>query len=48
VPFVAIAQGRNRLDLAEIGLWRVAVALAAWVGIILLHPLAIGVGALPF
>jgi len=30
VPFLAIAQGRNRLSLAEIGWWRVAMALVLY------------------
>jgi uncharacterized membrane protein len=48
VPFAAIAAGRNRLVLAEIGLWRVAVALAAWIVLLLVHGLVLGVGAIPF
>lgn len=31
VPFAAIAAGRNRLDLAEIGVWRVAAGVLAYV-----------------
>ncbi len=45
VPFVAIAQSRNRLELTEIGLWRIAVALVAWVVLIALHPLLFHVAA---
>lgn len=30
VPFLAILQGRNRLELAEIGWWRVALALVLY------------------
>ena len=37
VPFAAIAAGRNRLQLAEIGAWRVALALAVYVALGLFH-----------
>lgn len=47
VPFVALAQGRARLDWGAIGLWRVALAIVAYVALILLHPLVIGRSALP-
>jgi uncharacterized membrane protein len=30
VPFLAIAQGRNRLSLAEIGWWRAAIGLVLY------------------
>jgi uncharacterized membrane protein len=45
VPFVAIAQGRNRFDAAEIGWRRPAIGLAAYAGLIALHPWLIGVRA---
>ena len=32
-PFAAIAQGRNRLVFAEIGVWRIALAVLAWFAI---------------
>ncbi len=48
VPFGAIVSGRNRLELGEIGLWRVAVALAAWIGLIAVHPVVFGARVLPF
>lgn len=48
VPFAAILAGRNRMDLPEIGLWRIAVALAAWVVLILVHGPVLGVTAIPF
>lgn len=38
VPFVAIAQGRNRLDLAEIGWLRPAAGLAAFFAVLAFHP----------
>ena len=47
VPFVAIAQGRQSLRLAEIGVWRVAIAVGIWATVLLLHPYVIGVRALP-
>lgn len=37
VPFAAIAQGRNRLVLGEIGWWRPALALILFAVVILLH-----------
>ncbi len=38
VPFVAIAQGRNRLDWREIGWLRPAAGLAAFLAVLLVHP----------
>ena len=38
VPFVAIAQGRNRIDWREIGWLRPAVGLAAFFVVLLFHP----------
>ena len=47
LPFAAIAQGRNRLVLGEIGLWRIAVAAVLYFGIVFyLHALA-GLPVLP-
>ncbi len=37
IPFVAIAQGRNRLDLREIGWKRPVIGLAAFAAFFLLH-----------
>jgi uncharacterized membrane protein len=45
IPFVAIAQGRNRFVFAEIGVWRIAIAILAWFGLIALHPLVYGAPA---
>lgn len=42
VPFVAIAQGRNRLDLGEIGVRKVAIGLALYVAFLALHPWLFG------
>lgn len=48
VPFAAIAAGRNRLDLREIGVGRLVGALLATAAVIAVHPYLIGVSALPF
>ena len=43
VPFVAIAQGRNRFVASEIG-WRTpAIGVAAWIVLLLVHPWLFGV-----
>jgi uncharacterized membrane protein len=47
VPFLAVAQGRNEVRLAEIGWWRVGLGAAVWLGLILIHPWLFGVTALP-
>jgi uncharacterized membrane protein len=46
-PFVAIAQGRQRLALGEIGLWRVAVALTLFAVFASLHSKLFGVSPFP-
>ena len=38
VPFVAIAQGRNRLDLHEIGWLRPAIGIAVFFAVLAFHP----------
>ena len=43
LPFAAIAQGRNRLVLSEIGWWRPSLAVVLWVALVALHPWAFGV-----
>lgn len=48
VPFVAIAAGRNHFAASEIGLWRAGLALLVAAAIVAVHPLLIGVSALPF
>jgi uncharacterized membrane protein len=40
VPFVAIAQGRNRVVWREIGWWRPWLSVVLWGALIALHPLA--------
>ena len=47
LPLAAAAAGRTRLDLAGIGWLTPVIAAAVYVALILLHPLVIGVGALP-
>lgn len=47
VPFVAIAGGRNRVVLAEIGLWRIALALALYAAVVAFHGRLFGVAILP-
>ena len=46
VPFAAIIDGRQKLIVGEIGLWRVALALALYVLFVWLHPLLFGVSLL--
>ncbi len=48
VPFVAIAQGRNRLVLREIGWLRPWLAIVLWGVLIALHPLAFEVNPARF
>ena len=43
IPFVAIAQGRNRMAWREIGWLRPAVGLALFFGVFYLHPYVFGV-----
>lgn len=47
VPFAAVVAGRQRLALGEIGLWRLALAIAIFVGVFLLHGRLFGVTPLP-
>lgn len=47
LPFGAIAAGRNRLVIAEYGWGRLGLALGLWILLILLHPLLLGVPAVP-
>ncbi len=46
LPFVAILERRQKLVAGEIGLWRVALALAAYVVLFWLHPWLFGVSPL--
>jgi uncharacterized membrane protein len=47
VPFAAIAAGRNRFDVGEIGLWRVALGLAVYALLLGGHQPIIGVSPFP-
>lgn len=46
LPFAAILTGRQKLALGEIGLWRLALAVAVWAGLLWAHPLLFGVAPL--
>jgi uncharacterized membrane protein len=48
VPFWAIATGRQRLELGEIGRWRPLVGVALYALSIVAHPYLFGVPAAPF
>lgn len=47
LPFAAIADGRQRLSLGEIGWWRIALGVAVWGLLAWAHPYLFGVRALP-
>jgi len=47
VPFAAVAQGRQRLNLGEIGWWRIVLAIGVWAALAWAHPYLFGVRALP-
>jgi len=47
VPFVAIAQGRTRLALGEIGWWRLLLGIAVYGAFLYFHSTLFGVSALP-
>jgi len=47
VPFAAIAAGRQKLSLGEIGWWRIVLAVAVWALLAWAHPFLFGVRALP-
>jgi uncharacterized membrane protein len=42
VPFAAIAQGRNRLELSEIGWMTPAIAVVVWIALLVVHPWLFG------
>ena len=45
VPFVAIAQGRNRFVAGELGWLMPAIAVVAWIVMLLVYPWLFGVAA---
>jgi len=47
IPFAAILAGRQSLRIGEIGWWRIALALAVYAALILVHPYAFGASPLP-
>lgn len=47
IPFLAIAQGRQRFVLSEIRFWRIAAGLALYVAMLLVHQTVIGASPLP-
>ncbi|MDB5425851.1 MAG: NnrU family protein [Phenylobacterium sp.] len=47
IPFAAVAAGRQKLSLREIGWWRIALAVAVWALLAWAHPYLFGVRALP-
>jgi uncharacterized membrane protein len=47
VPFQAIAAGRQRLKLGEIGWWRPVIAVTLYCLLVLAHPYLFGVSAVP-
>ncbi|MDE2487938.1 MAG: NnrU family protein [Alphaproteobacteria bacterium] len=47
LPFAAIASGRQRFSLGEIGWWRIGLAVVVWGVVGWAHPLLFGVRAFP-
>ena len=47
LPLAAILTGKQKLKIGEIGLWRLALAVAIWAGLMIGHQHAFGVAALP-
>ena len=47
VPMLAVLQGRARFSMAEIGWWRIGVAVLLWAILLFLHPWLFGVAPLP-
>ena len=47
VPFLAILQGRQRLAIAELGAWRIALAFALFVVLLVTHRRLFGVAPFP-
>jgi uncharacterized membrane protein len=45
VPFLAIVQGRNSLQIRELGWWRIVVALLAFASVLYFHAALFGVAA---
>lgn len=47
IPMLAVLQGRAKLSIAEIGWWRVGVAVLVWAITLYLHPWLFGTSPLP-
>ena len=47
IPFAAILAGRQSLEIGEIGWWRILLAVAIYAALLVGHPYAFGVRALP-
>ena len=47
LPFLALVQGRARLRFADVGWWRLALAAALYLALLLAHGDLLGVSALP-
>jgi uncharacterized membrane protein len=47
VPFGAILSGRQKLSLAEVGWWRILLAIVIWAAALFAHPYLFGVNSLP-
>lgn len=47
VPLAALLTGRTRLTMGELGWWRIALGLGLYGLFLMLHPLIVGVPALP-
>jgi uncharacterized membrane protein len=47
IPFGAVVAGRQRLQLGEIGWWRLAMGVVVWGSLVWVHPLAFGVSPIP-
>ncbi|MEO8113643.1 MAG: NnrU family protein [Phenylobacterium sp.] len=47
IPFAAVLKGVQRVSLAEIGWWRIALAVVVWAALTWGHPYIFGVRALP-
>jgi uncharacterized membrane protein len=45
VPFLAIAQGHNRLVLSEVGWLTRTIGALAWIALLLAHPWLFGVAS---
>ena len=47
VPFAAILAGRQKLNIGEIGWWRLALGVAVYAVLLAVHPYAFGVSPMP-